>query len=998
MPHRPAFSRRAFLHAAAALSAPLPLDALPGAAEASETPESPASPESAERPLRYRPDGTDFVIENGAESFNRPLYSGLHTAFRVDAGDRPEFSLYVPGRGGVLRLGVRTADGAARWLFDAAEVTARYRPGSMVYTVRDPALIGGVLTVTALPMSVAEGLVLRIDLVGAAEPVELVWGYGGADGVRGSRGGDIGAEREPVRQFFRLTPERCRGGTFTLAAGEATLESRAGMLRCVMPPDARAALGDAARWDDPVRLLESAGYAGDAPLLVGRADLRAGAPLFLALQMVADRRRDGTLNAPGKLLTYADLPGAWERAERRRQAALSRFAVDTPDPFINAAAAALCIAADGVWDDGAGVYLHGAVAWRSPLAGWRGQYAGDAQGRHERTRRHLRRFAAQQNTEPVPARTPGPDVRANLSRSEDALHSSGNLTSNHYDMNLVCIDALFRHLLWTGDTEFAAEMWPVLERHHAWERRLFRRPYGTGPDTFPLYEAYACIWASDDLQYHGGGVTHASAYNLWHNRMTARVARRIGKDAAPAEQEAEQIGKAMRRELWLADRGWFAEWRDLLGRKAAHGDAALWTFYHTLDSEAADPFEAWQMARFVETHIPHIAVRGPGVPRENLYTLPTTRWMPYTWSTNNVVMAESAHTALAFWQAGRADAAFGLWKGCLLDSMFLGLCPGNAGMTTFFDHARGEAQRDFADAVGTNSRALVEGLFGVHPDALSGDLRLAPGFPEAWDHARLRHPDLTFSFRRAGLADTYAIESRFPRPMTVRLCVPAPRDRVRSVIVNGRPGDWRALPDAVGRPTIEVTVPPAAGSATVAVTITWEGRVPAVRGDAPVAAAGAPLKIEVGAARLDSIADPQGALGTLHISGHAFEGTALGTHGHRTVFAHVRQGAMTWWLPVPFEIRPPFEVLPASGGDGRAFRLRNNAAKTLRGPVTIRVGGKQTERRLRAPRLGESPVCAGPASGLLPGSATVVITAGGVDIASGIVTDWTRTAPAATRW
>src|SRR4051812_40521895 len=59
-----------------------------------------------ERPLRYRPDGADFVIENGEEFFNRPLYGG-NTAFRVDGGDRPEFVLYLPGRGGNFRLGIR---------------------------------------------------------------------------------------------------------------------------------------------------------------------------------------------------------------------------------------------------------------------------------------------------------------------------------------------------------------------------------------------------------------------------------------------------------------------------------------------------------------------------------------------------------------------------------------------------------------------------------------------------------------------------------------------------------------------------------------------------------------------------------------------------------------------------------------------------------------------------------------------------------------------------
>ena len=60
-----------------------------------------------ERPLRYRADAGDFVIVNGAETFNRPLY-GRNTAFRVDGGDRPEFVMYLPGRGGNLRLGLRS--------------------------------------------------------------------------------------------------------------------------------------------------------------------------------------------------------------------------------------------------------------------------------------------------------------------------------------------------------------------------------------------------------------------------------------------------------------------------------------------------------------------------------------------------------------------------------------------------------------------------------------------------------------------------------------------------------------------------------------------------------------------------------------------------------------------------------------------------------------------------------------------------------------------------
>lgn len=139
------------------------------------------------RSLRYHPEGTDFVIEIGAEFFNRPLY-GTNTAFRVDAGDRPEFVLYLPGRGGNLRLGIKTAVGQ-KWLFDAEKVVTRYRPGSMLYEIRDPLLGGATLHLSALAMSATEGLVLRAELRGASVPVELVWAYGGANGERGRPAG-----------------------------------------------------------------------------------------------------------------------------------------------------------------------------------------------------------------------------------------------------------------------------------------------------------------------------------------------------------------------------------------------------------------------------------------------------------------------------------------------------------------------------------------------------------------------------------------------------------------------------------------------------------------------------------------------------------------------------------------------------------------------------------------------------------------------------------------
>ena len=165
-----------------------------------------------DRPLRYTPVGTDFVITNGAECFNRPLYGGS-SPFRVDAGDRPEFSLYLPGRGGNLRLGIQTATGV-KWLNDASEVVARYRPGSMVYEVRDPLLGDAELMVDAIGTHTADGLVMQVELQGEPpSPVMLIVAFGGVNGMRGQRDGDIGCESKPVSEFFQLQPEQCRGNS-----------------------------------------------------------------------------------------------------------------------------------------------------------------------------------------------------------------------------------------------------------------------------------------------------------------------------------------------------------------------------------------------------------------------------------------------------------------------------------------------------------------------------------------------------------------------------------------------------------------------------------------------------------------------------------------------------------------------------------------------------------------------------------------------------------------
>jgi len=79
--------------------------------------------------------------------------------------------------------------------------------------------------------------------------------------------------------------------------------------------------------------------------------------------------------------------------------------LSTPDPYIDAAAAAIGIAADALWDAGQQCVMHGGVAWRNPLAGWRGPYCLSSLGQQARMRQQVRHWSSARTPRPSPIRT-----------------------------------------------------------------------------------------------------------------------------------------------------------------------------------------------------------------------------------------------------------------------------------------------------------------------------------------------------------------------------------------------------------------------------------------------------------------------------------------------------------------------------------------------------------------------------------------------------------------
>eukprot|EP01035_Chromulina_nebulosa_P034539 gene34539-46347_t len=212
-------------------------------------------------------------------------------------------------------------------------------------------------------------------------------------------------------------------------------------------------------------------------------------------------------------------------------------------------------------------------------------------------------------------------------------------------------------------------------------------------------------------------------------------------------------------------------------------------------------------------------------------------------------LATKDPVALALWQAGRAEDAFLLAKSALLASMYMGISPGNVGSMNYLDAYRRESQRDFADGAGVMSRAIVEGLFGIAPDALAGTLTVRPGFPAAWQRARMAHPDLGLDFARSGRTERWTVsqaaqpgQSPHPalrfRQLTLR--IPKAYQRVQRVTVNGAPAKWQADRAAVAQPALLIQAPMARETA---IAIEWAGQpvaaATAVAGvaDAPAAAA-----------------------------------------------------------------------------------------------------------------------------------------------------------------
>jgi len=866
-----------------------------------------------ERELHYKEDKGDFLLVNGKYRFNRALY-GDNRASRVEAGDLPEFALYLPGMGGNLQFVIQKGNSIKK-LIHADQIETRYRPGTMLYEIKDPILGNGTLKLTVLAQAKEEGLVLKMETINIDSSTKIYAVYGGASGTTFSRNGDIGADPE---SGFYLLPEYCLINEYKISKNQFQLnylnkKKETQIVSGNFSNVNSLQLTDAKTLE---KLSEFTQNKNEKYPIVYASYSSQKQPVYI---QVAKGKSD-------KNFSDEDLKNIFDDAEKSRLTLTNRIQLKTPDADLNNFGANLAIAADGIWESP--TFLHGAVAWRMRLNAWRGAYTADALNWHDRAIEHFESYANSQVLKPdfAPVEM---DTMRHLARHEEkmgtSVFSSGYISRNpndntkphHYDMNLVFFDQMFSHFNYTGDKEFLKKMWPTMVRHMDWEKRNFKRG--------DLYDAYAAIWASDALQYSGGKVTHTSAYNFRANREMAKLAKIIGENPQPFEQEADAILKAMKNQLWIEDKGYFAEYKDALGNQIVHDKPGIWSIYHVSDAFILNEFEDYQNLQYINNYTPKIPITVKGADNKDYFTLATTTWQPYDWSINNVSLAENLQTALAYWQAGRTEDAYQLWKGNMVESMYYGISPGNFEQLSHYDAFRGELYRDFADPIGVASRTLTEGLFGVYPNLLENKIRIKPGFPKDWNSAELKLPDWEYQFTRTSKKTEYLFKSKYQNPVALEMQIPVNYSNIKSVKVNGKKVDWKIKPNSILQPFVQFETPK---GKDFKIEINYSGEELKNEQTDYINYISESLQLNFDSKKkIKEVLDPQKLIKIRN--GNQFDLVKEERKG--TFFVQVEQNGTTWWQPVNVDIRFPLETKWVN----KKLQIQSKSSNPINGKLAI---------------------------------------------------------------
>jgi len=719
--------------------------------------------------LIYHPQGDAIVIENGTRWDNRPLY--CHERFSlVWTGEMPA----MKSETGTMFAGFARGEVSVP-LQQFDKRIMRYRPGRMEWECSDARFPELTVTLLATALADGNGFTARIETSGAMPGDRALWNIFPPSADAGSI-----HHAEISERGFLLDRE----------PANPQAQFHAGLSH---PPDEWKTLAFADRED----FSKAVPMAGET--LQGEGFLIATGITDAAPQMMAMAADEPELPAAEKV---ADAATAWQLGLARAVNFSERLIVDTPDPYLNAGAAAAVAASDGIFVEP--TYVHGGSQWRMRMPGWRTMGGSIYFGWLDRIQRAVAYWGSLQVLD-APDKT-GPEFSENGCQQVGNSRFFGRGFINYpnvpqvYEFQTQFFDEAVRAWRASADPKLEEMLLPMLELHLERARECF------DPDGDGLYESYNNTWPNDSIWFNGGGTPEQSAYIYYGHRAAADMYRRAGNPGSEARHnaEADRIKDAVNKLLWMPERGQFASYLEPTHHNRQMPDAWVYAQHIPIEAGMTTPEQAWKAMYYTEWamerfHLPYGEMRQ------------TANFLPGQWSIRELYHGDNFGMALGYFLAGQGDDGWNLMRGAMIETMFGDGVPKSgysreSGVFGLVNHispgglSHPNCSIDFTDMISQFSRTLVEGLFGYRPDYPNGIVRMEPSFPEEWDRASIRTPDFALDFH----GQTYTLE--LTRPAAVRFGLPVRADKVNGVTINGESAEFTIEPWA-GYGMLRVKVP-----------------------------------------------------------------------------------------------------------------------------------------------------------------------------------------------
>jgi hypothetical protein len=135
----------------------------------------------------------------------------------------------------------------------------------------------------------------------------------------------------------------------------------------------------------------------------------------------------------------------------------------------------------------------------------------------------------------------------------------------------------------------------------------------------------------------------------------------------------------------------------------------------------------------------------------------------------------------------------------------------------------------------------------------------------------------------------------------LKLVIPAYKDDIEKILINGVKVDGAFDKESVGRPTVLIVAPSAK---QYKISVYWKGKTITAAGHGTRVANGERFTISLPEMKMLKVFDPQDTIDSILIKDNTLRATAKDNPGAKTIFIQVNQGRFSWWFPVHLWIIP----------------------------------------------------------------------------------------------